>query len=164
MINARVETVSEKPSFRDPFQRRRCVIPATGYYEWVRHGAKKAPYYIHPTSQQPLAFAGLWDRWTAPNGVVVESCTIITRSATAGIEEVHHRMPVLLERSFIDRWLNPEHQIDPKDLLHAPPIPLQIVRVSDRVNSVRNDDRECISSQAEPPQGDAVEGQLKLLI
>jgi putative SOS response-associated peptidase YedK len=105
-FNARAETVAEKPMFRDAFRRRRCVIPASGYYEWRRTQNGKEPYYISAAGGGVLSFAGLWDRWTDPQtGEVLMSCTIIVTAANAFTRPIHDRMPVLLEPAGIAAWL-----------------------------------------------------------
>ena len=96
MINARSETVHEKPSFRSAFRRRRCLLPANGFYEWSRGPAGKQPYYFQMADQQPFCFAGLWEYWQGSEGDVVESCTILTTEANDQMRQIHHRMPVIL--------------------------------------------------------------------
>lgn len=100
MINARGETVADKPSFRDSFKRQRCLIPADGFYEWKDVGEKyKQPYHITLTDEQPIAMAGLWSEWTDPDSQeVIESCTVITTTANSVMRELHERMPVILSR------------------------------------------------------------------
>ena len=98
-INARIETVNEKPAFRESFRHKRCIVPADGYFEWqpIDHG--KQPYYFHRPDDKPLAFAGLWDTWTdpeGPEGETIQSFTIIVRPAISGISEIHDRMPAIL--------------------------------------------------------------------
>ena len=97
MINARAESVAEKPAFRMAFRQRRCLVLADGFYEWRNSGGKKQPYYLGLKDGKPFAFAGLWESWTAPDGEVIESCTIITTEANAAVEQVHSRMPVILD-------------------------------------------------------------------
>ncbi len=109
LINARCETVAEKPSFRSAIKRRRCVIPADGFYEWKGPKGSKQPYFIRKRSKQPLALAGMWEYWEGNEGVV-ESCTILTSEPNAMMAEVHNRMPVILGKSQIDSWLNPRIQ------------------------------------------------------
>ena len=118
MINARAETLASKPSFRSAFRTRRCIIPASGFYEWKKSGASKQPYYIYRKDGAPMALAGLWEQWEDPEkpGEVVESCTIITTEANAQVAELHNRMPAMLEREDFGLWLDSEQQ-SPKDLL-----------------------------------------------
>jgi putative SOS response-associated peptidase YedK len=106
MINARAETVAEKPSFKGLLKRRRCLIPADGFYEWIREGKSKVPYFIHLRDQAVFGMAGVWDEWKDPAGTVVRSCTIITTQANAFMRPMHHRMPVILARGDWGRWLD----------------------------------------------------------
>lgn len=106
LINARSETVSEKPSFRGAFKRRRCVIPADGFYEWQRAGALKQPFYFKLKDDGLFGFAGLWDKWRAPNGESLETCSILTTEANALLSKTHDRMPVMLHRDSYALWLD----------------------------------------------------------
>jgi putative SOS response-associated peptidase YedK len=107
LINARVETVAEKPSFRTPFRRRRCLIPATGFFEWQAATAgPKQPFHIHRTNHALFAFAGVWERW-GKGEQAVESCTILTTAASAELRPLHDRMPVILRPEDYDPWLAP---------------------------------------------------------
>jgi len=115
MINARAETLAEKPAFRVAFRRRRCLILADGFYEWrspgAEPGAKKTPMHIRLKSGQPFAFAGLWETWRAPDDdKTIASCAIITTTPNALLEKIHDRMPVILKPDAIDRWLDPAEQ------------------------------------------------------
>ncbi|MCP5452311.1 MAG: SOS response-associated peptidase [Gammaproteobacteria bacterium] len=105
-FNARAETVADKPTYRHAFRRRRCLIPADGFYEWRTVGKRKQPYCIAPTDGEPFAFAGLWERWERDE-TVVESCTIVVTTANATIAPLHDRMPVILARADEARWLDP---------------------------------------------------------
>jgi putative SOS response-associated peptidase YedK len=105
LINARGETASEKPAFRAAMRRRRCLIPADGFYEWKALGARKQPYFIHNKSGEPLAFAGLWETWTGPNGEEVDTAAIVTTDANATLSDIHNRMPVIVPPDAFDRWL-----------------------------------------------------------
>jgi len=108
MINARAETVAEKPSFRDAFKRRRCLIPANGYYEWTGPRGSRQPYFITTPTDEPFGFAGLWETWTDRDGdTTIESCTIITTDASPGIAHIHDRMPVILIPDLYENWLDP---------------------------------------------------------
>ncbi|MCA8996435.1 MAG: SOS response-associated peptidase [Planctomycetaceae bacterium] len=121
MINARGETVAEKPSFRAAFKRRRCLIPADGFYEWkaVPGQKKKQPYHIHFRDATLMAFAGLWEHWSSSDGSEVESCTIITTEANSQMAFLHDRMPVILEPGDYALWLDPDSRPDElKRLLH----------------------------------------------
>ncbi|WP_316411615.1 SOS response-associated peptidase [Mesoterricola silvestris] len=135
MANARAETVAEKPSFRGPFRRNRCILPADAFYEW-RAGTPKQPFAIRPAGGGPLAFAGLWDRWEGPEGVL-ETCTILTTSANGAMAPIHDRMPVILAREDYGRWLDEGGT----DLLRpCPDAWLQVHPVGPRVGNARNDD------------------------
>ncbi|WP_096434967.1 SOS response-associated peptidase [Alteribacter populi] len=105
MINARSETAHEKPSFRSLIQKRRCLIIASGFYEWRKEGIKKQPYYIQLSSKEPFVFAGLWDRWKHDGDTIV-SCTILTTKANEKMATLHDRMPVILDREERQDWLN----------------------------------------------------------
>ncbi len=155
MINARSETIREKPSFRDAFQRQRCLILADGYYEWKPDGSSRQPVYIHHQDHTPFAFAGLWETWTPPQAppdtALWWTTSIITTDANERTKNIHHRMPVILAPSDYDTWLNP--QTNDLDYLHrllVTPNGLNqmdeftITPVSTRVNRVKNDDPECI--------------------
>ena len=150
MINARAETVASKPSFRNAFKKRRCLIPANGFYEWKGDKGNKQPYYVFIPSGEPFAFAGLWETWTDKESgeeSVYKSCAIITTSASGAIREIHHRMPVILDPKFHEKWLSAQVQ-DPKKLeiilqkglIHD----MKYYPVSKLVNSVKNNDPNCI--------------------
>ncbi|NJP08819.1 MAG: SOS response-associated peptidase [Leptolyngbyaceae cyanobacterium RU_5_1] len=110
LINARSETVTEKPSFRAAFRYRRCLVVADGFYEWQRQERKKQPFYFHLQDHQPFAFAGLWEHWQSPEGEPLETCTILTTAANDVLTPVHDRMPVILHPENYDTWLDPELQ------------------------------------------------------
>ncbi len=142
MINARAETLAEKPSFRDALRRRRCLVLADGFYEWRKEGARKTPLWIHPVAGGVLAFAGLWETWTSPDGEVVESCTIVTTKANALIGAFHERMPVILPPEAWDRWLDPA-PAEPASLagllVPCPPGLLSVREASPRVSNPANE-------------------------
>ena len=144
MINARGETLAEKPSFRTAFRRRRCLILADGFFEWKQNpGSKtKTPMYIHLKSGQPFAFAGLWENWNAPDGSSVLSCTIITTTPNTLMEPIHNRMPVILPPTSYTQWLEPGEQ-DPTSLQALiQPYPAEAMSaypVSTLVNRPEND-------------------------
>jgi len=142
MINARAETVASKPAFRDAFMRRRCVIPASSFFEWRPEGKGKQPYLITRSDHQPMAFAGLWEHWRAPEtGEVLESAAIIVTSANEAVGPIHDRMPVILDQDGIDQWLPPNTAPAAlQDLLRPFPAALDIFPVSRRVNSPATDD------------------------
>ncbi|MEI6405153.1 MAG: SOS response-associated peptidase [Actinomycetes bacterium] len=105
MINARVETITEKPAFRSAIHKRRCIIPADGWYEWQTTGSQKVPHYFSATDQSIIGFAGIYERWSAPDGLAVWSTSIITTQAQAHISQVHERMPLLISRDVRQLWL-----------------------------------------------------------
>jgi putative SOS response-associated peptidase YedK len=135
-INARAETAADKPAYRQAFRRRRCLIPADGFYEWPAVGKGKQPYCIAPADGQPVAFAGLWERWER-DGEVLESGTILVTQANALIAPIHDRMPVILDPAAEARWLDP-HVTDPAALrpllVPCPPARLRVWPVSPAVN------------------------------
>ena len=145
MINARAETVAEKPSFRTALRRRRCLILADGFYEWRRTSAGKHPMRITMTSGEPFAFAGLWDTWRDQQGDAVTSCTIITTVANDLLRPIYDRMPVILQRGQEDLWL--DHDVREPDILREALIPynpgaMETYEVSTLVNSPANDGPE----------------------
>ena len=146
LINARAETVASKPSFRDPFRKRRCLIPADGFYEWKDTGGKtKQPYYISLRDGRPFAFAGLWEHWEGADAAI-ESCTIITVEANELLRELHDRMPVILHPTDYDRWL--ELREPDTGRLQSLLVPYEsdemtFNAVSTVVNSPRNDSPAC---------------------
>lgn len=147
-FNARAETVAHKPLFRNSIKSKRCLVLATGFYEWQKLCGKKQAYYIYRTDKRPLAFAGLWDVWEDNiTGEAIESCTIITISATHQMQQIHERMPVVLESETYDLWLDPEfNETDVlQDILIAPKQDvLEMYPVSSYVNNSRNDGEQCI--------------------
>ncbi|RCS53950.1 SOS response-associated peptidase [Bremerella cremea] len=151
MINARGETVAEKPSFRTALKRRRCLVLADGFYEWKKEGKAKQPHFIRMKDDGPIAFAGLWEHWRK-NGLTIESCTIITTSANKLMSELHDRMPVILSGNDIDLWLDQKVE-DSKTLLPMldpyPDEEMETYPVSTLVNSPKNESSECIEPLAE---------------
>lgn len=149
MINARAETVTEKPAFRTAFRRRRCLVLADGFYEWRLEpdGKRKTPMYIRMEDGQPFAFAGLWENWQSPDGSQILSCTIITTEPNALMKTIHNRMPVILPRETYDLWIEPG-EVDAKNLLGLlkpyPEVQMSAFPVSRGVNDPRNDSPECI--------------------
>lgn len=154
LINARAETAAEKPSFREAMKKRRCVVPASGFYEWKKEGTRKQPWYFHPSRPGALlSIAGLWERWRSPEGEVVETMCLLTTEANPLMAPVHDRMPVLLDREQAARWLDPSGHdaLALADMLApAPADALTGHRVSTAVNSVGNDDARNIVPVDEP--------------
>lgn len=145
LINARSETVAEKPSFRAAFGRRRCLVPADGFYEWKKPEPKvREPWRITLNDQQIFAFAGLWERWQDAAGVSIDSYTIITTDAAPTIADIHHRMPVILKDVDHAQWLDPATPSDGLLALLRPNADVRGYRVSPRVGKVQNDDADLI--------------------
>jgi putative SOS response-associated peptidase YedK len=148
LINARAETAREKPSFRNAFRRHRCLIPASGFYEWQRQERGKQPYFVQMRDKRPFAFAGLWDRWENPDEGVIETCTILTTAANAVLSPIHDRMPVILPPAEYARWLDPAllntDSLAPL-LVPFPPEDTLAFPVSPRVNAPTVDDEKCIA-------------------
>ncbi|MBK9178254.1 MAG: SOS response-associated peptidase [Acidimicrobiales bacterium] len=158
MINARGDTLATKPAFRSAFQKRRCLVPADGFYEWrsVPGQRRKQPYYIHRVDGEPLAFAGLWEVWRGPDraGDPVRSTTIVTTDANDLVRPIHDRMPVILPPSAWDAWLDPDNHDTAalgRLLVPAPPELLLLTPVSTAVNNVRNEGPELIEPDPEAP-------------
>ncbi len=151
MFNAKSESLSKSRAFKESFKSRRCIVPASGYFEWIKQGDRKLPMYITPESADGLAFAALWDRWQRDERVI-ESCTIITAAAPASIKHIHHRIPVHLTPAEVQAWVNAETSADQLQQLLAPrlPGPLVITPVSTAANNARNKDEGIIE-----PLGDS---------
>lgn len=151
MINARSETVAEKPSFRRAFKERRCLIVADGFYEWQKTNSGKQPYYARMKSGRPFAFAGLWESWNKDGEGGIRSCTILTTDANDLVGGIHHRMPVILPPEYYEPWLDPDLR-EPDQLLPllAPysTNDMEAYPVSRRVNSPSNDGPGCIEPAA----------------
>ena len=158
LINARAETAATKPSFRAAFAKRRCLVPADGFYEWRAEGAVRQPWLIAPRDGGLMAFAALWEQWRVPEGAalrgslserrpgdVVETFTILTTEANAAMRTLHHRMPVILAPDAFEPWLSG----DDVPLGPAPEELLAMHRVGLRVNSPRNDDPDCVVELAQ---------------
>ena len=158
-INARSETAAQMPAFRDAMRRRRCVVPADGFYEWQAIDDRRQPFFIHRADGQPLAFAGLWERWRErPGDDPLDTFTILTTDANAELTPLHDRMPVILEPEDVARWIDP-HNEDPAtltDLLRpAPDGTLECYPVSPRVNRPEHDDRSLLDRIELAPPGEA---------
>ncbi|MEJ2707607.1 MAG: SOS response-associated peptidase [Anaerolineales bacterium] len=153
MINARGETLAEKPAFRAAFRRRRCLILADGFYEWKKIPGQtaKIPTYIRMKTQEPFAFAGLWESWYSPDGSQILSTTIITTTPNELLGDIHNRMPVILQEEHYSLWLDPDEK-DPGELNHVlGPYPAENMTaypVSRLVNSPANESPHCIAPVA----------------
>ena len=149
MVNARGETVATKPSFRNAFKRRRCVIPVSGYYEWqIINSQTKQPWHIFRADGGVLACAGLWESWQAPDGSHLETCAIITTTPNENLAEIHDRMPVILAEEHWGVWLDPTMEEPPaltELLVPCPSDWLEKTSVSSLVNSVRHESPECLT-------------------
>ena len=146
MINARSETAGTKPAFRDSLKSRRCLIPADGFYEWVRTGKAKQPYCCEVNRGELFAFAGLWDRWKDPTGGWVKTCSILTTTPNAVTSAVHDRMPVILDPDGYDLWLDPGMRDVSAASELLKPCDARLMRcfpISTRINHVANDDEGC---------------------
>lgn len=147
LINARAETVAEKPAFRGVFRYRRCLMLADGFYEWKGKGKLRQPYFFRMKNGQPFAFAGLWDHWSGADGSDIETCALITTQANSLVNLVHERMPVILHPAEYDLWLDPKVQ-DParlEPLLRSfPPEAMESYPVTPRVNSPFEDEPQFI--------------------
>jgi len=151
MINARAETITERPAFRNAFQRHRCLVPADGFYEWRRGVAGKQPMRIGRADAQPFGMAGLYERWLSPEGEVLDTCAIVTTQADAVLRPIHDRMPVIVPPEHYARWLDAAES-DVADLFEASAASaLHAHAVSLRVNAVRNDDAALIEPVDEVP-------------
>lgn len=159
LLNARGESVNDKPAFRAAMKRRRCLIPADGFYEWQATGkGPKQPFFIHAKSGAPLAFAGLWESWMGPNGEELETAAIVTTAANGTLRPLHDRMPVIVPPDAFDLWLNAANVDDKTAEALIQPAPdglLDAYEVSTAVNRVANDnpallDRFDVSARPEP--------------
>lgn len=147
MINARSESAANKPAFRDPLRHRRCIIPASSFFEWKTDGKVKTPFNIRLKSSHPLALAGLWDQWKTPTGETIESCAILTTVANHLVAPIHDRMPVILPPEKIDFWLS--HLVQEAEALRFlfrpyPPDQMEMYPISSQVNNPANDVPGCI--------------------
>ncbi|RMG41952.1 MAG: SOS response-associated peptidase [Planctomycetota bacterium] len=153
MINARAESVARKPAFRAAFRRRRCLIPASGFYEWKKTPAGKQPYHVYLPGRKVFGFAGIWEHWTGADGSELLSCAIITTDANELVAQVHDRMPVIVPPEAYDLWLQPEGVSlqELESLLRPYPAEeMAMVPISRRINNPRNDDPECLRPVGEP--------------
>lgn len=156
MINARSETAAEKPSFRTAFKRRRCLIPADGYYEWTKRGKQKIPMYIQHAERELFAFAGLWERWKGADETWLQTFAILTTAANEKVRPIHHRMAVIIEPEDYGAWLAPRELTPPEwqPLMIGPrPEQLTFREVSTAVNSPANDNPGLLEPVGAPAQG-----------
>ncbi len=154
LVNARLETLTTKPSFRDALRLRRCLIPATGFYEWETRGAAKFPWLFRRRDEQPFGFAGLWETWRAPNGTMLESCAFVTTTPNALMQPIHHRMPVMLSSSEWSAWLDPLTTAPEKilPLLRTPAeTDVSALAVSPYMSNVHHEGPACLTPASESP-------------
>lgn len=157
MINARAESVAEKPAYRAAYRQRRCIVLADGFYEWSGAAGGKTPYYISAATGEPFAFAGLWERWVDKgSGEELRTATLVTCAANDFMARLHHRMPVVLDAAHADAWLAG----DPSLIEHAAALapPLRAWPVTRRVNNARNEGSDLIEPGGEPIQDDTAGG------
>ncbi|MFO0625988.1 MAG: SOS response-associated peptidase [Polyangiales bacterium] len=152
--NARAETIFERSAFRDPARARRCLVPASGFYEWQRAGRARTPWAFAPAEGPLLAFAGLWDRWVAPDGEELRTVTLVTTDASDDVRAVHDRMPVILARDAWALWLDARSDLDAVRavLRPAPAGTLRAWAVDPRVGSVAHNDAGLLAPAAPPVQ------------
>jgi putative SOS response-associated peptidase YedK len=157
LVNARAETIASKPSFRDAFRKRRCIVPVSGFYEWEAIGRVRKPWLFRWRDEQPFGFAAVWESWRAPTGETRETCAIITIEPNALLRRIHDRMPVMLTPEQFEPWLDPA-VTDPAQLaplLRAPPAEaMSEFAVSPFVSNVRHEGPECLAPapKDDPPQ------------
>ena len=157
MINARAETVTEKPSFRTAFKRRRCLLPADGFFEWAKTEKGKQPYHVRRGDGAPFAMAGLWEQWIGADGSEIISCAILTTAANSQMKAIHHRMPVLIFPDEYSLWLDLEERKSPERLSLLASREwegMEAVPVSTYVNNARNEGSGCIAP-VNPPDSTA---------
>jgi putative SOS response-associated peptidase YedK len=158
LINARSETLAEKPSFRTALKRRRCLVVADGFYEWQRSPNGKQPFFIGLQDHQPFGLAGLWEHWQSADGSEIESCTIITTEANELMRPIHDRMPVILRPEHYDRWLDPHVESGVQSLLTSYAAEAMIAYpVSSAVNNPRHDAPDCVAPQVLPQTPGAID-------
>src|SRR4051794_40490932 len=152
VINARGESVLEKPAFRNAMKRRRCLFPADGFFEWRRDGERKQPYFVRLRSGGPLAFAGVWESWMGPNGEEQETAAIVTTTASRSIAHIHDRMPVIVPPEAFDFWLDPNVDAEMATAVIQPAKDalIEAYEVSSAVNRAANDARMLLEPLREP--------------
>jgi putative SOS response-associated peptidase YedK len=155
LINARGESLTEKPAFRAAVKRRRCLIPADGFYEWKAAGQRKQPYFVRAKGDQPLAFAGLWETWTGPNGEELETAAIVTTRANRALAGIHERMPVIISPDAFNLWLdcaNVDVETACALIAPAPEAALEAYEVSTAVNRTANDNPKLLERWLAPSE------------
>ena len=157
LINARAETINEKPAFRNAMKRRRCLFPADGFYEWKQDGKNKQPYFVRLKGGGPMAFAGLWESWMGPNGEEVETAAIVTTAANREIAHIHDRMPVIVPPEAFDFWLDPnvDAAMAAAVIAAAPDGLLESYPVSNAVNRTANDTPDLLEPLRAGEMGEA---------
>jgi len=153
LTNARAETITEKPSFRSAYKKRRCLVPTTGFYEWRREGKTKQPFYIRMRDTKPYALGGIWEKWTSPEGEAVHTFSIITTGPNEVMLPIHDRMPVIVPPEHFDAWLDPKGQDAAALAERLDPITAQgmeAVPVSNYVNKASNEGLQCVAPPEKP--------------
>jgi len=154
LINARGDSVNDKPAFKNAMKRRRCLFPADGFYEWRSEAGRKQPYFARPKAGGPIAFAGLWETWMGPNGEEMETAAIVTTDANPEMAVIHHRAPVIVPQAAFDFWLDPN--VDAKTaaavIVPAPAGTMEVYPVSPDVNRVANDVPMLMEPYRPPPE------------
>ena len=156
VVNARAESLAEKPTFRDAFRTRRCLIPASGFYEWKISGRTREPWLFRLRDDQPFALAALWESWRAPDGTAHESCAIVTTAPNAVMSPVHHRMPAILTAPAWNTWLDPQVTSPTALATLLAPLPAEAmtaVAVTPHVNTIAHDDPACLAPATEHQLG-----------
>lgn len=164
LVNARGESVSTKPAFKNAFRRRRCVFLADGFYEWRRQGGDKSPFLIRHRHREPLPMAGLWETYSDASGGEIDTAAVVTTYANGVLAPIHDRMPVILSRDGVARWLDPTHENTDDAARLIRPCPeewIHMVPVSRRVNKVENDDAALLDALAEPERAPPRPGKTK---
>lgn len=157
LLNARAETLAAKPAFRDALRVRRCIIPASGFYEWETVGRAKKPWLFRWRDERPFGFAGLWESWRAPDGTTLETCAVITTGPNELMRPIHDRMPVMLTPEQFSPWLDPAMTEPEKlaPLLRPPPAAaMSAVALGSHVSNVRHEGPECLALAGEAPADD----------
>jgi putative SOS response-associated peptidase YedK len=155
LFNARGETVNDRPAFRNAMKRRRCLIPADGFYEWRRDGRSSRPFFVRRKGGGPIAFAGLWETWCGPNGEELDTAAIVTTDASASIRPIHHRMPVIFEPDAWDMWLDTarvDEHMAAALIAPARDEVLEVYEVLPAVNRAVHDSPELIEPYTAPVQ------------